>query len=381
MHRPSARVAHGNRPAGARTLRPAAILLSLLAAWPVHAGPGSAPPPPTAAPRVTRDLPRQAYEPRRDDDTTVASESWDYVFSFPNGYRLLAQFQVTNAGPRRRHGFVTAVVVLPDRTTRVFRNSRPRGEWQSELVPDQVRLSLGRHRFTLGRERHQVHVTHHEGRFEIEAETTTPAVELGRVPEAGASELTLLAPRLRCRGVLQLPGQAPVELADGWGVATLTRSSQPAHRQARSSVVLHAFDPALQWSLFALATPRERGQESAGWLLLSRDGGSPEVLRAERRWAGAVRDLEAPHYLTPRELTLHASGADARVTLRPVARFDVLGWIKNPLTRFLAGRSSHPVQYLFDARYELRVGAGPAPLTGEALMMLAVFDQPQPEWP
>lgn len=312
-------------------------------------------------------------------------ESWDYAFSFPGGWRLLAQFQITNAGPGRRHGLVTAVIVEPDGSTRLLRNSRPRERWRWETSADQVRVELHTHLFAMGPARHELSLRHRMGRFEVTALPAAPAVDLGRVsgPGGSAFELAVLASRLRARGSVQLPGRPALELRDGWGVASRSRSTVPVHRQMLGSVALHTFDPSAQISLFALAPP-EPGQPF-GWLLLVREPGTVEVTRAvERHWSGAVREDESPRYSTPRWLDLRTGSglAEAHVRLQPLARYDVLGWIQNRIVRWLAGRVSHPVQYVFEADYALRAGPRPGETaSGRGLLLLSILDQPRAEWP
>jgi hypothetical protein len=282
------------------------------------------------------------------------------------------------------------MVVLPDRTTRLIRNSRPRDEWSYELAEDEVRLSLHTHRFSVGQRRHRVQLRNRHGRFEIEAEATTPSVELGpvRYSRDDRYELALLAPRLRCQGFVQFPGEAAVTLGDGRGIALHALSTLPNHRQALAVAALHSFDQPTQLSMLAFAAPRGSGQESVGWLLVSREGRSVEVVPSfDRRWADATRDRDEPNYLVPRTLQLSSGrppSLEARVSLRLVERFDLLSWINSAIGRFLAGRVSHPVQYLFDADYELRVAAEPRtpPITGRGFAMLSILNQPRAQaWP
>jgi hypothetical protein len=372
-------------------VRPVAIALALaLAPAPLalaFPGPG-AEALVSGPPRVTDMLPREAYEPHL-DERAVVWETWDYVFWFPDGHRLLAQFRITSAGPGRHHGVVVGIVVRPDRAATVLRNSRPRREWSFEARPDEVRLSLHTHDFVVGRRRHRLRLKNRKGRFEIEAEATTPSVVLGPVWYGPGErfELTLLAPRLRCRGVLQLPGEPALTLRDGWGIASHALSTLPDHLQAQSTLALHTFDAPEQVTALAFAAPRGRGRESFGWLLLSREGRPLEVVKHfGRLWGGAVREAEPPHYLWPRSLQL--TGEDGRqggaaVSLTPIVRYDLLTWIENPVVRFLAGRVSHPVERLFDADYTLRVGdeAHALPRVGRGLALLSIQNQPIPQWP
>ena len=79
-------------------------------------------------------------------------------------------------------------------------------------------------------------------------------------------ELTLVAPRLRCRGVLQLPGEPGLTLRDGWGIASHALSTLPDHLQALSTLALHTFDAPEQVSALAFAAPRGgRRRASAGF--------------------------------------------------------------------------------------------------------------------
>lgn len=336
-----------------------------------------------AEPRIVDTLPLSAYRPHL-DDPTLEEEIWDYVFWFPTGHRLLAQFQITNAGPGSRRGLVAAMLVFPDKTTRLIKNSRPRGEWTYEVRNTDVHVSLVGHVFDIGATRHRLHIESRTAQFDVDAESVSPGVILGpvRYSDRDRYELTVLAPRVRCTATIRLEGQAPITLTDGGGIALHSASTLPSHDQALSVMRLHTFDRPVQASLLSFSAPGDRGGQSVDWLLTMSEGRPIDVTpMVARQDTDLVKERDEPGYTSPRRVNMTARGAqavDATVSLALVGRFDVLGWINTALGRFLARRVFHPVQYLFDANYELHLGAEADQVTvsGQGFGLLWILNQP-----
>jgi hypothetical protein len=329
--------------------------------------------------------PVSSYRPHL-DDRAIDGETWDYVFWFPSGHRLIVQFQITNAGPGRRTALLAALVVLPDHTTRLVKNSRPNGEWRSEVSGNDVRLSLVRHVLNIGPVEHRVHVDSDgvPARFDVVARAIVPAVRLGSVHYSGSDryDLLVLAPRVQCTATLEIDGGPPLTLTGGGGIVLHSDSTLADYDQALSVMRLHTFDRPLQSSLLSFVPP-ERGAAPMSWLLLMRDNQPPEVVAMPGRAFGdLVKEREDPGYTSPRRLEIAAAGDDpvaARVSLSLVGRFDIISWINTAIGRFLARRFYHPVQYLFDASYELHAGSGASQtsVSGKGFGLLWILNQPK----
>ncbi len=337
-------------------------------------------------PQVIGTAPRSLYSPHL-DDRRVTQETWDYVFWFPSGHRLLAQFQVTDSGPGSRMGLVAALIVFPDKTTRLIKNSRPRGEWQQQVSGADVRLTLVRHVFEFNAARHRIHIEgdSQPAAFDVDAEAISPAVSLGTVRYPGGRdwyEMAILAPRVRATATLRLDGRPPVTLGGGGGIVLHSTATLADYNQALSVFRLHTFDKPVETSLISFLAPDGRNGTPVGWLLLMRDGQPPEIRRAaDRQYSEFVKEREDPGYTSPRRVQIRGTGVDTTVGLSLFARLDIVGWINSALGRFVARRFFHPVQYLFDGRYELRVGSD-APVAGTGFGLLWILNQPKtPSWP
>ena len=323
-----------------------------------------------------------SYRPHL-DERAIEGETWDYVFWFPSGHRLIVQFQITNAGPGRHAALLAALVVFPDHTTRLIKNSRPSGEWHFDVRGNDVRLSLVRHVLDVGPSEYRVHVESEGGpRFDVTARAVVPAVRLGPVRYAGKDryDLVVLAPRVQCTATLEADGKTAA-LTDGGGIVLHSDSTLADYDQALNVMRLHTFDRPLQSSLLSFVPP-ERGAAPVSWLLLMRDNQPPEVVPMPgRRFRDLVKEPEDPGYASPRRVEI-ASGdrlVDARVSLSLIGRFDIINWINTAFARFIARRFYHPVQYLFDASYDLNVGSGTSrtAVSGKGFGLLWILNQPK----
>ena len=319
------------------------------------------------------------------DDRSLEGETWDYVLWFPSGHRLIAQFQVTNAGPGRHTGLLAAMIVFPDKTTRLIKNSRPRAEWRYEERGTDVRVSLVHHVLDIGATRHRLHIeSEHAERFDVDAEAIAPAVQLGpiRYGTRDRYELSVLAPRVRATATLQVDGRPPVNLTDGGGIVLHSDSTLADYDQALNVVRLHTFDRPVETSLLAFSPPGGTAPGSIGWLLSLGEGQPLEVAQTvERRFGGLVKEREEPGYRSPRtvQVTTRAPApVDVAMTLAPLGRFDIIDWINSALGRFVARRLFHPVQYLFDVDYELHAGPDGRRVTasGKGFGLLWILNQP-----
>jgi hypothetical protein len=101
-----------------------------------------------------------------------------------------------------------------------------------------------------------------------------------------------------------------------------------------------------------------------------------------RRFTALKKDPEKPGYPVPEAFEIsHVQGprsirGHADLTLR--RRDDLLDWLYSGLIRFIVRQVSHPVQYFFDADYEMLVnlGDGQKPVQGRGVSLLSILNRP-----
>jgi hypothetical protein len=339
-------------------------------------------------PLLTANLPAAVFSPHLDGNGG-AWESWEYLFRFSNGYTLLAQFQLTNKGPGSHRGIVVARIIAPNGTATLVKNSRDYGEWSYSMGPAGMDIYLATHQLHIAPPSHKVSIQATGCRFTIEAESVTPMVQPGRLAfsEDEFYDLTVLAPRLKAQGVLEFTDGPTIELRDGTGVALYVRSNMADHKQMLGLLRCHTFDGATQVSLMEFTAPEDYRYQRVGLLLIIR--GSEVVYESydyDRRYSALEPDPEDPHYPVPRGFVVSnhagASGVQGEVKLRLIQRYDILDWVKSGIGRFFLRRTSHPIEYLFDADYELNLtlSEDPERISGRGFASLLMLNDP-PETP
>ncbi|HLA76886.1 MAG TPA: hypothetical protein VJU18_04820 [Vicinamibacteria bacterium] len=329
------------------------------------------------------------YRPRFDPGGQ-AWESWEYAFRFPNGYTLLAQFQISNLGLGSHRGLVVGIILGPDGRSTLIKNGRARDSWTYEAPGQGCTLKIAKHVLSLEPPRHRLHVQNSQGEFTVEAESLTPSLRAGRIRLDASRfyDLTVLAPRLKARGSARFPGGPLLDLGEGVGVALRSYSNLADYQQAASVFRFHSFDPGVQLSLAEITTTAKHGSERLGFLWMVR--GSRVVFRSydvDRRFTLTRRDAAGPGYPVPQALTLGAGRPDPAVSgqakLELRRRDDLLGWLDSALVRFVVRQFSHPVQYVFDAEYAFDVETGGVreKLTGRALALCSILNHPRKDRP
>jgi hypothetical protein len=329
-------------------------------------------------------VPVESYAPHF-IDSAQAWESWDYAFRFPDGTSIFAQFQVTSLGPGKHRGVVVGVLILPDGRSVLIKNGRPRDQWSSRTDENGIELSIARHRLEIRPPSHKLHLENGRGRITLETTSRVPAARPGRLKYDGDKfyDLTVLAPRLSARATIEIPGSAALQLENGDGVGLHAFSNVADYKQAASWLRFHTFDDPLQVSFLEFTAPKKQAFQRVRFLVLAQEGA---VLRTsvdyERSYAGFQEDPEKPHYPIPSRFHLRDRSERTELSgsadLRLRRRDDLLSWLDSSLLRFLVRRFSHPVQYFFDADYELSVdlGNGPQALRGTGLANLVILNQP-----
>jgi hypothetical protein len=340
-------------------------------------------------PELLETVPVEAYAPHLSEDGQ-AWEAWEYIFQFSTGHTLISRFQVTNAGPGSNRAVSVGVIIAPDGRTALIRNSRERKDWTYSTSPSGVELRLARHLLRMSPPRFHVHMEHSQGRFTIDAESLTPAFRPGRLmlSKDKSYTLTVLAPRLKARGVVQLPGGPEVDLGEGHGIAVHAYSDMADHKQALSQLRFHTFDQGTQMSLLEFTTPERYEYQRVALMLVTRGN---EIVHHScdygRTFTSLELDPEKPNYPKPLGFRLTerspAGSVSGDVTLRTIRRFDILSWLNSAVARFFVKQVSHPIQYLFRAPYDVQVelGGKSERLIGTGFSTLSILNKPpQTAW-
>ena len=292
-------------------------------------------------------------------------------------------------GPAASNGIVIGMIVLPDGTTRLIRNSRSASSGATSSRRRKYDCHCTPTASSVGQRRHRVQLRQKAGQFEIEAEATTPSVELGpvRYSRDDRYELALLAPRLRCQGFVQLPGEAAVTLGDGLGhrAALAVDALQPTPgAQRRRAAHLRPADAALDARLRgpARSRPAEHrlAARSAGrdarsrWCRASTGAGPTSHATRRRPTTSFPRALRVSSGPPPPSSCGRRSG---RSTLRH-PELDQLG--DRPLLRG-PRVASDPVPLRRRLRAARRRRAQDAALAGRGFALLSILNQPRAEWP
>lgn len=311
------------------------------------------------------------------------SESWSYVFAFPQGYVVNLQFMVTNIGPGEATGVLIAYLIAPDGEVAILKNTRRRGQWRDLSDEQHVELEVAYHRLTITGRRHEIAIDHPDrGKLFLSATALTPAFRPGPLDlGSGFYRVIVMAPRLRVQGRIRLPGHEEVTLQEGRGIALHTSATIGDDRLATGWLRVDTFGASLQASLFELMTSERVGQRRIGFLLLF-DGDRlvGSTYRYGRRLLGRRED---PHKRTYPLYGGIRFGSEVDFDLRAEAKLQLLNrnalldFLNSKALRFLLRLISDPVLYQYRAEVTLRRGEqDPAPVRGVGLVSLYLLHRP-----
>ena len=315
------------------------------------------------------------------------TETWSYVFSFPNGYRVVSRALITNRGPGDGRGAGIAVIIEPTGGVYRLSNSKSRERWTQTVTDDGVELRVGTHRWDIRPPVHRVSMRSSTTAIEIEAVSLTDVYRPGRLNYSTDDfyDLTILAPRLEAHGTLQVPGGPAVELTGGYGVAFHAYSNRDEQEQAVSWLQFHTFDTDLQLSLWELTAPNAHDYQRVAFSLLFEDGRVVWHDRGyQRQFDDVQADPESPHYPVPGGFTFSGQTGErairGEVTLRQSYRLEVVDLINSGFVRFLVRRFMEPVVYEFDGDYTLDVTLDGREYhrRGTGVASLQIVDDPPP---
>lgn len=345
-------------------------------------------------PEVTDALPVDSYSPHYLAGNNV-SETWNYVFDFPDGHAVSLQFMLTNIGPGDFTGVVIAYLMAPDGELAMIKNSRHSGLWTDRTDERGPWMEIAYHTLRVEHPSHRIVLDHPDrGKLDLRAETLTPMFRPGPIDFGHGDwyDVTFVAPRLRVTGSVQLPGRERVELPEGRGVALHSVANLSDDRLATSWLRIDTFDAPDQVSLFELMTSQRYGRRRLGFALRFAEdrlvGWSQQYGRrlvetrpdpakgryplVDRLRFGAVRG---------RRVDGSDEGIDFRgeATLRLLNRNELLEFLNSPVLRFVLRFLSDPILYQYRAEYELVFdfqGSSPSTVRGRGIASLYFLDDP-----
>lgn len=223
--------------------------------------PGATDRPPFAA------APVDAYQPHYLVGNNL-SEIWDYRLWFPNGYLLNCRFMITSFGPGERTGLVLSYVLPPEGDMVVIKNSRKWGDWKDLTDRAGPQFAIAKNRLNIDLPSHHLHVENEKGTLDLHLRSTVDPLRTERIllSQRQWYDVTFYAPRLEASGDLLLPGQAPLQLENGRGIATHIVSNVPDNRQSVSLFRFDSFDAPTQMSLYQLTLQASHAYRKVGFL-------------------------------------------------------------------------------------------------------------------
>ena len=151
---------------------------------------------------------------------------------------------ITSVGPGERTGLVLVYVLPPEGDTVVMKNSRRWGDWKDLTGHTGPQFVIAKNRLSVDLPTHHLYVENSKGTVDLEMRSAVGPLQPGRIffSEKQWYDTTLFAPRLEASGELRLPGQAPIQLINGRGLATHVVSNMPDNSQSVSVFRFDSFD-------------------------------------------------------------------------------------------------------------------------------------------
>jgi hypothetical protein len=255
-------------------------------------------------------VPAKAYQPHYLMGNNL-SEIWDYRLSFPNGYLLNCRFMITSFGPGERTGLVLLYILPPKGNTVVIKNSRKWRDWKDQTTSGGPQFTIAKNSLRVDLPNHRLHIENEKGTLDLELMNTVEPFNPGRILYSPQDwyDLTLVAPRLKASGSLELPNQEPVALENGRGTATHIVSNIPDNRQTVSVFRFDSFDASTEFSVYELTTTETHRFQRIGFLTtFQNDRIAIHSKDFTRKFPDLVPDSNYKDYLVPRSFTLDHTG-------------------------------------------------------------------------
>ena len=310
-------------------------------------------------------VPVKAYQPHYLVGNNL-SEIWDYRLWFPNGYLLNCRFMITSIGPGERTGLVLAYILPPEGDTVVMKNSRKWGDWKDLTEGKGPQFVIAKNRLSVDLPNHHLHVENAKGTIDLEMQSTVAPLQPGRILFSKQEwyDATLFAPRLEASGELRLPGQAPIPLKSGRGIATHIVSNVPDNSQSVSLFRFDSFDATTEVSLYQLTMQEANKFKRVGFLTTIHNNQiAVHSTTFDRRFSDLKPDPNFKGYLVPKKVSIDYDSKLERIQGNATLQFhlkrpqEILNLLNSKILRFVLKKvAANPVLYQnrSDYRFEIR---------------------------
>jgi len=299
------------------------------------------------------------------DQSGTWSDKYTIEADFKGGGDIYISIDQGNLGSGERGLTFIARYTGPDGKDHRIEEKFSKSEW-SQTVGDTVQIQLGRHRLQGTPKEWTVLAEDDERRFELTFAATAPPWRPGDGrAEFGSDwlDMTVLAPRAKVTGTIQVGGAATEVTGSGYALHTF--STMAPYETAKRMVGIRTesgplafyvkeIEPAARWA----------GAEPIRWLLVARKGKVVfETTDFTFTPTDVTPDTEHPNqYPVPHAFQIEAK--DGARTLTAVvkatkqrSRSDRLARV-SAVERAVASQFAQPVEYVFHAVYEVQLDDG-----------------------
>ena len=306
------------------------------------------------------------------------SEGWDQLFYFSDGSLLVTQMTVLNIGFGSHHAGVFGLLVTPDRTPTLIKQSRSNMEWT--FAEDHLDIQVAKNRFSGRHPEHEVRIRMSHGEIEVNFEAEAEPWSLGRTLELGEDYqyVSFTAPFAHADAKYRFLNDGETlpdwqSLTDGRGFAVRYINSTGLHDLIKSSTrIVSISGNTIQPILYTSQDETGDHQAVLGIFkdgrLLHQSQGFTLGIESRRETAGNdKRDI-------PRKITVDINAEDfslqGTIDINEfLARIDPVDLLK-PFVRTIVKLLNTPIQYRYLASYDFifRNGEEQVKVQGQALM-------------
>jgi hypothetical protein len=281
-----------------------------------------------------------------------ASEYWDIVADFDNGYSLFARFMITNEGPGSRTAFATWYLVDPEKKLHPFRNGRRKGRWS--LDSDGRHIEIGSSVFDQSGAVHRLEYDSSKRQTYLNFQFSPREPAGWADPQVfGKYSIALLDLGTPVTGTIQLKGMSePVSVRGSIFVTHIWMEKSEAALALRRIEFSSSGDGTAIY-VSDLTTP---SGEHHRWLVVERDGA--EILRTtdfQLQLGDSATKSAKGGYPTPDSLQIRAREFEGTIqTNALLVAVDPLEDIPQPF-RFLLSLKTRPHRVWMRSTFELRL--------------------------
>lgn len=307
------------------------------------------------------------------------SEGWDQIFYFPDGSLIVSQITVLNIGFGGHHAGVFSMLVAPDGTKTIVKQSRSNRDW--EFSGAELGLEVADHRLNGRPPEYRVLIRKPPDEVDIAFESLTEAWRLGKTQERDDDfqYVSFYAPIADASGRYRLEkgaGSNPEQWHDlegGRGFAVRYVNSIGLHELISSATRI--VDLERSTVSFVIYTSVDNSGGAQNHLALFQDGRVVHESKGfELQTSGLPESADNDSRDIPDNYTIDIEQDDFTLTgtvkiEKFLARVDPVDSLK-PFVRTIVKLLNTPIQYRYLAKYDLDYTSGgqTARLQGQALL-------------